>query len=95
MNNTNYLPDVAVGLGKPPLPLNIKSDNIVPQLLLTIIWNRVIYLHLLPVVNSQLIEPTLLGHYVSPKPLIRIGFIAESLVYFFDENKVMKVIDTR
>lgn len=66
MNNTNYLPDVAVGLGKPPLPLNIKSDNIVPQLLLTIIWSRVIYLHLLPVVNSQLIEPTLLGHLLVP-----------------------------
>ena len=95
MRNTNYLPDAAVGLGKPPLSLNIKSDNIVPQLLLTIAWGRVIYLHLLPVVNSQLIEPTLLGHYVSPKHLIRIGFMAESLVYFFDENKVMKVIDTR
>ena len=95
MKDTNYLPDVTVGLGKPPLSLNIKSDNIIPQLLLTIAWGRVIFLHLLPVVNCQLIEPTLLGHYVSAKPLIRIGFMAESLVYFFDENKVMKVIDTR
>ena len=95
MKDTNYLPDATVGLGKPPLSLNIKSDNIVPQLLLTIAWGRVIFLHLLPVVNNELIEPTLLGHYVNAKPLIRIGFMGESLVYFFDENKVMKVIDTR
>ena len=91
----NLVPDATIGIGKPPISLNIKSDNIKSQLLLAIAWGRVIYIFLIPVLKNLLSEPTLLGYFVNSKQILRMGFLTNSLIYFFDETKFIKVIDTR
>ena len=95
LQNDIGIPDANVGIGKPPISLNIKSDDIKPQLLLGISWGRIIYIFLIPVLKNLLCEPTMLGYFVNARTIMRMGFITNSLIYFFDDTKFIKVINTR
>ena len=88
-------PDASVGIGKPPIDINVRSDTIKPQLLLAISWGRIIYVHMVPVITGIFGEPTNLGYFVNSSQIFRMGFLTNSLIYFFDSTKFIKVIDTR
>ena len=91
----NNPPDASIGIGKPPIDMGVRSDTIKPQLLLALSWGKIIYVHMIPVIRKVFGEPTNLGYFINTSQIYRLGFLASSLIYFFDATKFIKVIDTR
>ncbi|MCQ2817604.1 MAG: hypothetical protein MJ252_10100 [archaeon] len=89
------IPDICYGLGKPPVSFNVKSDNIKSQVLLCISWGKLIYVFLMPISKNQFNEPVQIGYYINTYNILRVGFLSESLIFFFDDQKFVKVIDSR
>ena len=69
-------------------------DPTKPQILLSISWGRIIYLYCLPVSNNSIYGFTTAGHYVNSNPIIRMNFLSNSIIFFFDKNKLCRVINT-
>ena len=91
----NNPPDASIGIGKPPIDMGIRSDTIKPQLLLALSWGKIIYVHMIPVIRKVFGEPTNLGYFINTSQIYRLGFLTNSLIYFFDATKFIKIIDTR
>ena len=69
------IPDIAIGLGKPPISNESSDgDEVELQLLLLISWEKVIYLFVIPILNKQLITPLLMANYVNDNHIIRIKY---------------------
>lgn len=96
----NYLgettiPDVSYGIGKPPVSFSVKTEDVKSQILLCISWGKVIYVFLLPICSTLYSEPVQIGYFINAYNIHRSGFLAGSLIFFFDEQKFVKVIDSR
>jgi len=92
----SYISDCAFGLGiKPSSNESSDYDDDDIQILLLISWERVIYLHVLPVLDNNVTFPLLLGYYVNNIPIIRIGFLNLSSIYLIDKEGNFKILDTR
>ena len=90
------IPDVAIGLGKPPTSNESSDgDDVEMQILLLISWEKVIYLFLVPILNKDLTTPLLQAHYVNDFQIIRIGFLNLSTIYLVDKNGNFKILNTR
>ena len=90
------IPDIALGLGKPPTSNNsFDGDDVELQLLFAISWDKVIYLHIVPILNKELTDPLLIGYYVNDTQIIRIGFLSLSTLYLVDKKGNYKVLNTR
>ena len=50
---------------------------------------------MVPVITGIFGEPTNLGYFVNSSQIFRMGFLTNSLIYFFDSTKFIKIIDTR
>ena len=94
--NDYYVPDCAFGLGVQPSSNFLTSgDDADLQILLLISWEKVIYLHVLPILDNSVTYPLLLGYYVNNAPIIRIGFLNTSSIYLIDKEGNFKILDTR
>ena len=90
------IPDIALGLGKPPTSNEaMDGDDVELQILFLISWDKVIYLHVIPVLNKELTDPLLTGYYVNDTQIIRIGFLNLSTIYLIDKKGNYKVLNTR
>lgn len=69
-------------------------DPTKPQILLSISWGRIIYLYCLPVSDNKIHGFTTAGHYVNMHPIIRMSFLSNSIIFFFDKMKLCRVINT-
>lgn len=65
-----------------------------PQVLLSISWGKIIYIYCLPINNGQIHSFTSVGHYINSSPIIRMGFLSNSIIFFFDKQKFVKVINS-
>ena len=91
-----YISDCAFGLGIQPSSNELlEGDDAVMQILLLISWEKVIYLHVLPILKNSVTFPLLLGYYVNTAPIIRIGFLNLSSIYLIDKEGNFKILDTR
>ena len=89
------IPDIAIGLGKPPSSNEFNDgDDVELQLLLLISWDKVIYLFVVTILDKDL-TPLLMGHYVNDNQIIRIGFLNLSTVYLIDKKGNYKILNTR
>ena len=89
------IPDIAIGLGKPPTSNESEGDDVEMQILLLISWEKVIYLFIVPLLNKDLTTPLLQAHFVNDSSIIRIGFLNLSTIYLVDKNGTFKVLNTR
>ena len=90
------VPDVAIGLGKPPSSNDsFAGDEVELQILFIISWDKVIYLHVIPLLDKELMAPLLSGYYINDTPIIRIGFLNLSTIYLIDKKGNYKVLNTR
>ena len=64
------------------------------QVLLTISWGLSIQVYAVPVVRSELQEPIQVGYYANTCPIIRMGFLTSSILFFIDSGKHIKCINT-
>ena len=91
-----YIYDCAFGLGMQPSTNDLTTnDDADMQILLLISCERVIYLHVLPILDKEVTYPLLLGYYVNNYPIIRIGFLNTSSIYLIDKEGYFKILDTR
>ena len=91
----NSLPDVAIGLGKQPSN-NESTDSDADLLLLyLIIWEKVIYLNVLPIMNKMLEIVLPSDFFINEAPIVRIGFLNLSTIYLMDKEGNFKILNSR
>jgi WD40 repeat protein len=91
-NNSSFLTDSVMDQSYVQGQMNIDSGR--PQVLLSIAWGRVLYLYCLPIKGNMMHSFSMVGHYINTAPIIRMGFLSNSIVFFFDKQKMVKVINT-
>ena len=91
-----YVPDVAIGLGIPPSnKYNNDKINNQEEILLLISWEKVIYAFMIPVLEGTYSKPVLLGNYISNNNINKVGFLDNSIIYFVDNDNILKVVNSR
>ena len=73
------------------LGLNIAT----PQRLISISWGKVIYIYTIifdPEEGPKSIN--LVGHYVNKSPILRMGFLSNSIIYILDMFKCFRILNT-
>ena len=91
----NCLPDVALGLGKQPSS-NESTDGDADLLVLFLIsWEKVVYLHVLTIMNNSFDFVMPSGFYVNEANIVRIGFLNLSTIYLIDQEGHFKILNSR
>ena len=91
------IPDIDMGWAIPPIKENIYSKNendINNKILFIVGWGRVVTIYLVITKGDNAFINDPIGFYKNDLPIIRIGFFSPSIIYFFDENKQLKVINS-
>ena len=91
------VPDIDIGWAVAPIKEDkySRKENVLTNKILFIIgWGRVITIYSIMVKGDIAIADEPVGYYKNNLPIIRIGFFSPSIIYFFDDNKQLKVIDT-
>jgi len=91
-----YVPEISFGVGQIPIlkdESNPQPNEQKPQTLFTISWSKFIYIYSIQNQNNQ-IAFTLVGHYINSSPILRMGIISNSIIFFLDKDKLMKVINS-
>ena len=95
--NKDDIPDIDIGWGVPPQIseeiFTKKDKHIKNQILLVIGWGRVITIHSIFIKGDNVKCEESSGFYQNNSSIIRLGFFSPSILYFFDENKQMKVLN--
>ena len=100
--NCPDVPDISFGWGCEPLD---ETDNTVMklddiqrqnQILLAVSWSQIIRIYSMNIKGEDMI---LNGegakcYFINNSPVIRLGFISPSILYFFDKNAEIKIINT-
>ena len=84
-------PDAAFGLGYLG-DLVIDDNKKEPFILFAISWKYKIILYYL---TKDLLDMQEVGWYINNSPIIKIGFIGVSLMYFVDKNNNIKIINVK
>ena len=90
-----FVPDVSVGLGIPPSNKYNNNNNDQEEILLLIAWEKVIYAFMIPVLERTFSNPVLLGNYINNTNINRVGFLDNSIIYFVDNDNILKVVNSR
>lgn len=97
--NIYFVPDIAFGIGYPPKPTCAEEENDLdvnlyqPQSLFAISWDNIITLYIISLDTKGACNLIIAGHYVNSVPILRMGFLSSSIIYFFDKNKNIKIIN--
>ena len=85
------IPDIAIGWGIPPCTKNDKINN---EILLLLGWGKIITIYIILTKGDNIRIEDPVGYYINNSPIIKIGFYSSSIIYFFDENKKIKVLNS-
>ena len=91
----NCVPDVQIGVGKSLI--NYKSTRLdnTNKLIMAVCWGKIIIFYDLFIKDGFIQMPIILGNYINDSPIIKSGFLGNSILYFIDENFILKIINTR
>ena len=108
--NNDFLPDISIGWGCEPLigkdniiiNVNNTDDNLKKnQILISIAWDKIIKFFTIDVlpgeegdISISLHSKKTIGYLINNSGIIRIGFISPSIIYIFDKNFNIKIINT-
>jgi hypothetical protein len=66
-----------------------------PQKLVSISWGKVIYIYTIIFdVDEGPKSIDLVGHYVNKSPILRMGFLSDSIIYILDMFKCFRILNT-
>ena len=99
------VPDISFGWGCPPLEFNdvisqqqqkfseqLRENNII----LACSWNNIITLYTMKIQGEDIVlnndGPT--SYFINDLPVVRLGFVSSSIIYFFDEKGTIKIMNT-
>ena len=78
-----------------PIATKLGLNIATPQKLVSISWGKVIYIYTIifdPEVGPRSID--LVGHYVNKSPILRMGFLSNSILYVLDVFKFFRILNT-
>ena len=71
------------------------SNNIKGNILLSVAWHNIISIYIIPIKNNQIQKPIYQGYYKdNSSNIIHIGFFSSSIIYYLDENRKIKLLNT-
>ena len=102
--NFNGVPDISFGWGCPPLEFNdiiphqkkldeqLRENNI----LLAVSWGNIITLYSMKIQDEDIVlnNDGPISYFVNNSPVVRLGFVSASIIYFFDEQGTIKIMNT-
>ena len=91
----NYVPDIQIGIGKALVNYKSNKANETNKLIMAICWGKIIILYELFIKDKFISMINILGNYINDSPILKSGFLGNSLLYFIDENLIFKIINTR
>ena len=78
-----------------PVATKLGLNIITPQRLVSISWGKVIYIYTFIFDNETGPKSIdLVGHYVNKSPILRMGFLSNSIIYILDMFKCFRVLNT-
>ena len=98
------VPDISFGWGCPPLEfneINIHQKNFEEQIrenniLLAVSWGNIITLYSMKIQDEDIVlnNDGPISYFVNNFPVVRLGFVSASIIYFFDEKGTIKIMNT-
>ena len=71
------------------------SNKAKGEILLSISWHNIIAVYIIPVKNNVIQKPVYAGYYKdNSSNIIHIGFFSSSIIYYIDENRKIKLLNT-
>ena len=102
--NSLIVPDISFGWGCAPLEFNDNNMNqkiISEQLrentvILAVSWNKIITLYSMKIQDEDIVlnGDGPISYFVNNAPVVRLGFVSSSIIYFFDEMGTIKIMNT-
>ena len=91
----NDIPDIDIGWGVPPLDeIFIKNDKTIKnKILFVLVWGKIITINHIIIKGENIKCEESIGFYKNNNSIIKIGFFSSSILYFFDDNKQIKLIN--
>ena len=72
-----------------------KLDKIKGDILLGICWNNKISVYSINIINNELQKPEYAGYYIDENAnIIHMGFFSSSIIFYIDEKKNIKLLNT-
>ena len=84
IDNENFDPNPIASIN------NIEINKI--YRLVSISWEKIIYIYVMKFNFNGPEKLNLVGHYINNYPILRIGFLSNSIIYLFDISKKFKII---
>ena len=92
----NCAPDLQIGIGKPMINrYNKNTNDETNKLLMALSWGQVVNFYELTIKNGEVLYPILIGNYINEVSILRIGFLANSVLCFIDNKFIFKILNTR
>ena len=101
--NCTDIPDISFGWGFEPFKseedyVQMKFDQTTRtnKIFLAVSWGQIIRIYSLDIKGEDIVlngeGPK--SYFINDSPVIRLGFISPSIIYFFDKNEKVKIINT-
>ena len=91
----SYVPDIQIGVGKSLINYKTTKLDNTNKLIMAICWGKIIMFYELYIKDKFITTPIILGNYINDAPILKSGFLGNSILYFVDENLILKIINTR
>ena len=97
------VPDISFGWGCPPLEFDNMNNNInaIEQIrentiILAVAWNNIISLYSMKIQGEDIVlnGEGPISYFVNDTPIVRLGFVSPSIIYFFNESGLIKILNT-
>ena len=102
--NYNEVPDISFGWGCAPLEsneINIHQKKIIENyrensIILAISWSSIITLYSMKIKDDDIVlnGDGPISYFVNDAPIVRLGFVSSSIIYFFDDRGTIKIMNT-
>ena len=99
INEDDAVPDISFGWGCLPLQdVNIQKKLAESarkiELLLSVAWGNVISIYVINILGEKFNHKGPVGYFENGCKIIRLGFLSQSIIYFFDKNAQLKILNT-
>ena len=100
-DDINLVPDISFGWGCPPLESDMAENQGIEQIrentiILAVAWNNVIILYSMKLQEDDIVldGDGPISYFVNDSPVVRLGFVSPSIIYFFNEKGMIKIMNT-
>ena len=100
-DDTNLVPDISFGWGCPPLEYDMAEKQGIEQIrentiIFAVAWHNVIILYSMKLQEDDIVldGDGPISYFVNDSPIVRLGFVSPSIIYFFNEKGMIKIMNT-